>query len=111
MISATCVLCLQELWESNVTASCSLQVLQILEKFSDKAGEQAVATDYASMSCLTSPLAALLSHPQVCRHAGEQQVDASMQGRQAGFPLLVCVSLRSPSSVPPVPPSSLYLST
>lgn len=58
-------LCLQELWEANSTAACSLQVLQILEKFSDHAGEQAVATDYASMSCLTGPLAALLAHPQV----------------------------------------------
>ncbi|GJP50031.1 hypothetical protein CLOM_g9183 [Closterium sp. NIES-68] len=52
------------LWESSVAAWCSLQVLEILEKFSDMAADGLVATDYACMDCLTGPLSVMLALPQ-----------------------------------------------
>ncbi|GJP38566.1 hypothetical protein CLOM_g23007 [Closterium sp. NIES-68] len=51
-------------WEATMSAWVSLQVLEVLEQFSDLAAEGAVVTDYDTMDCLTGPISALLSMPQ-----------------------------------------------
>nr|XP_027118067.1 guanine nucleotide exchange factor SPIKE 1 isoform X2 [Coffea arabica] len=43
-----------ELWEENLSAAVSLQVLEIAEKFSRTAASHSIATDYAKLDCLTS---------------------------------------------------------
>ncbi|CAI5481012.1 unnamed protein product [Closterium sp. Yama58-4] len=52
------------MWEATMAGWVSLQVLEVLEQFSDLAAEGAVVTDYDTMDCLTGPISALLSMPQ-----------------------------------------------
>lgn len=46
-ILCTCVV--QELWEENLSAAVSLQVLEIIEKFSGAVASRAIATDYGKI--------------------------------------------------------------
>ncbi|CAI7849820.1 unnamed protein product [Closterium sp. NIES-53] len=52
------------MWEATMAGWVSLQVLEVLEQFSDLAAEGAVVTEYDTMDCLTGPISALLSMPQ-----------------------------------------------
>ncbi|CAI7792055.1 unnamed protein product [Closterium sp. NIES-53] len=51
-------------WEASVAAWCAVQVLEVVEKFSDMAADGLVATDYQTMDCLTGPLSVMLALPQ-----------------------------------------------
>lgn len=54
----------QELWEENLSAAVSLQVLEIVEKFSGAAASHSIATDYGKLDCITSILMIVFSHNQ-----------------------------------------------
>ncbi|XP_031129234.1 guanine nucleotide exchange factor SPIKE 1 isoform X1 [Ipomoea triloba] len=43
-----------ELWEENVSAAVSLQVLEVTDKFSRTAASHSIATDYGKLDCITS---------------------------------------------------------
>ncbi|CAN4076998.1 unnamed protein product [Withania somnifera] len=43
-----------ELWEENLSAAVSLQVLEVSEKFSQTAATKRIATDYGKLDCITS---------------------------------------------------------
>ncbi|XP_075109550.1 guanine nucleotide exchange factor SPIKE 1 isoform X3 [Nicotiana tabacum] len=43
-----------ELWEENLSAAVSLQVLEVSEKFSRTAATKRIATDYGKLDCITS---------------------------------------------------------
>lgn len=43
-----------ELWEENLSSAVSLQVLEIIEKFSRTAASNSIATDYGKLDCITS---------------------------------------------------------
>ncbi|KAK4765865.1 hypothetical protein SAY87_007507 [Trapa incisa] len=45
-----------ELWEENLSASVSLQVLEITEKFSMMAATHSIATEYGKLDCITAIL-------------------------------------------------------
>eukprot|EP00250_Pteridium_aquilinum_P019527 c24469_g1_i1 orf=329-5872(-) len=53
-----------ELWEENLSASVSLQVLEIVEKFSEAASIHSIATDYLKLDCITAIIMACLSRNQ-----------------------------------------------
>ncbi|KAM7463231.1 hypothetical protein LguiA_031352 [Lonicera macranthoides] len=53
-----------ELWEENLSASVSLQVLEITDKFSKAAASQSIATDYGKLDCITSIFMSFFSRNQ-----------------------------------------------
>ncbi|KAK4394260.1 Guanine nucleotide exchange factor SPIKE 1 [Sesamum angolense] len=53
-----------ELWEENLSASVSLQVLEIIEKFSGAVASHTIATDYGKLDCITSIFMIIFSHNQ-----------------------------------------------
>ncbi|XP_057768061.1 guanine nucleotide exchange factor SPIKE 1 [Salvia miltiorrhiza] len=53
-----------ELWEENLSAAVSLQVLEIIEKFSGAVASRTIATDYGKLDCITSIFMIVLSHNQ-----------------------------------------------
>lgn len=53
-----------ELWEENLSASVSLQVLEITEKFSEAAASHNIATDYGKLDCITSICMSFFSRSQ-----------------------------------------------
>ncbi|XP_031375133.1 guanine nucleotide exchange factor SPIKE 1 isoform X2 [Punica granatum] len=53
-----------ELWEENLSASISLQVLEITEKFSMMAASRSIATDYGKLDCITAILMNFFSRNQ-----------------------------------------------
>ncbi|KAG5000248.1 hypothetical protein JHK87_021320 [Glycine soja] len=53
-----------ELWEENLSAFVSLQVLEVTEKFSMMAASHSIATDYGKLDCLTSVFMSFLSRNQ-----------------------------------------------
>lgn len=53
-----------ELWEENLSAAVSLQVLEILEKFSEAASNHSIATDYLKLDCVTAVVMGFLSRNQ-----------------------------------------------
>lgn len=55
---------LQELWEENLSASVSLQVLEVTEKFSTMAASHSIATDYGKLDCITAIFMSFLSRNQ-----------------------------------------------
>ena len=54
----------QELWEENLSASVMLQLLEIVEKFMEATSNQAVATDYIRLDCITSIVVGFLGRSQ-----------------------------------------------
>eukprot|EP00249_Psilotum_nudum_P010605 c22642_g1_i1 orf=2267-4960(+) len=53
-----------EIWEENLSAAVSLQVLEITEKFSKAAADHNIATDYVKLDCITAIFMGLLSKSQ-----------------------------------------------
>ncbi|XP_050203350.1 guanine nucleotide exchange factor SPIKE 1 [Mercurialis annua] len=53
-----------ELWEENLSAAVSRQVLEITEKFSVMAASQSIATDYGKLDCITAIFMSLFSRNQ-----------------------------------------------
>ncbi|KAF7834810.1 guanine nucleotide exchange factor SPIKE 1 isoform X1 [Senna tora] len=53
-----------ELWEENLSASVSLQVLEVTEKFSTMAASHGIATDYGKLDCITAIFMSFLSRNQ-----------------------------------------------
>ncbi|KAK3034892.1 hypothetical protein RJ639_033255, partial [Escallonia herrerae] len=53
-----------ELWEENLSAAVSLQVLEITEKFSRTTASHSIATDYGKLDCITSMLMSFFSRNQ-----------------------------------------------
>lgn len=53
-----------ELWEENLSASVSLQVLEITEKFSMMAASHSISTDYGKLDCITAILMSFFSRNQ-----------------------------------------------
>ncbi|KAJ6728782.1 DEDICATOR OF CYTOKINESIS DOCK [Salix koriyanagi] len=53
-----------ELWEENLSAAVSLQVLEITEKFSVMAASHSIATDYGKLDCLTATFTSFFSRNQ-----------------------------------------------
>ncbi|KAM1765266.1 hypothetical protein TB1_004321 [Malus domestica] len=53
-----------ELWEENLSASVSLQVLEITEKFSIMAASHSIATDYGKFDCVTAIFMSFFSRNQ-----------------------------------------------
>ncbi|XP_004511179.1 guanine nucleotide exchange factor SPIKE 1 [Cicer arietinum] len=53
-----------ELWEENLSASVSLQVLEVTEKFSTMAAKHSIATDYGKLDCITAVFMSFLSRNQ-----------------------------------------------
>ncbi|KAL7144248.1 hypothetical protein ABFS83_08G246800 [Erythranthe nasuta] len=53
-----------ELWEENLSAAVSLQVLEIIEKFSGAVASHTIATDYGKLDCITSIFMIVFSHNQ-----------------------------------------------
>lgn len=45
---------MQELWEENLSASVSRQVLEVTEKFSAMAASHSISTDYGKLDCVTA---------------------------------------------------------
>ncbi|GAA0149942.1 guanyl-nucleotide exchange factor [Lithospermum erythrorhizon] len=53
-----------ELWEENLSSAISLQVLEIIEKFSSAAASNSIATDYGKLDCITSIFMNMFSRNQ-----------------------------------------------
>ncbi|TXG57710.1 hypothetical protein EZV62_015539 [Acer yangbiense] len=53
-----------ELWEENLSAAVSLQVLEITEKFSAMAASHSIATDYGKLDCITAIIMSFFSRNQ-----------------------------------------------
>ncbi|XP_068661725.1 guanine nucleotide exchange factor SPIKE 1-like isoform X1 [Aristolochia californica] len=53
-----------ELWEENLSAAVSLQVLEITDKFSTAAASHSIATDYGKLDCVTSIFMSFFSRSQ-----------------------------------------------
>ncbi|CAM8926387.1 unnamed protein product [Rhodiola kirilowii] len=53
-----------ELWEENLSAAVSLQVLEITEKFSKTAASHNISTDYGKLDCITAIFMSFLSRSQ-----------------------------------------------
>ncbi|XP_059634647.1 guanine nucleotide exchange factor SPIKE 1 isoform X2 [Cornus florida] len=53
-----------ELWEENLSAAVSLQVLEVTEKFSTAAASHAIASDYVKLDCITSVFTSFFSRNQ-----------------------------------------------
>lgn len=54
----------QELWEENLSAAVTLQILEIVEKFMDAAAVHVVVTDYVKLDCITTIFTGFLSRSQ-----------------------------------------------
>lgn len=54
----------QELWEENLSAAISLQILEITEKFSKAAAAHCILTDYGKLDCITSIFTSIFSRSQ-----------------------------------------------
>ena len=54
----------QELWEENLSAAVSLQVLEMAEKFSVAAASHSISTDYGKLDCMTSIFMSFFSRSQ-----------------------------------------------
>jgi len=54
----------QELWEENLSASVTLLILEIVEKFMDAAAVHVVVTDYVKLDCITTIFIGFLSRSQ-----------------------------------------------
>lgn len=59
-----CTVLFQELWEENLSAAVSLQVLEIIEKFSGAVASHTIATDYGKLDCITSIFMIIFSRNQ-----------------------------------------------
>lgn len=59
-----CICVVQELWEENLSAAVSLQVLEIIQKFSEAVASHTIATDYGKLDCITSIFMIVFSHNQ-----------------------------------------------
>ncbi|KAM7264227.1 hypothetical protein ACFE04_001910 [Oxalis oulophora] len=53
-----------ELWEENLSATVSLQVLEITEKFSMMAASHGISTDYGKLDCITAVIMSFFSRNQ-----------------------------------------------
>uniref|UniRef100_A0A1D1YUR9 Dedicator of cytokinesis protein 11 n=1 Tax=Anthurium amnicola TaxID=1678845 RepID=A0A1D1YUR9_9ARAE len=53
-----------ELWEENLSAAVSLQVLEMTEKFSVPAASHTISTDYGKLDCITSIFMSFFSRSQ-----------------------------------------------
>ncbi|KAJ0027879.1 hypothetical protein Pint_36535 [Pistacia integerrima] len=53
-----------ELWEENLSAAVSLQVLEITEKFCMMAASHSIATDYGKLDCITAIVMSFFSRNQ-----------------------------------------------
>lgn len=53
-----------ELWEENLSAAVSLQVLEIAEKFAMMAASHSIATDYGKLDCITVIIMSFFSRNQ-----------------------------------------------
>ncbi|XP_057477966.1 guanine nucleotide exchange factor SPIKE 1 [Actinidia eriantha] len=53
-----------ELWEENLSAAVSLQVLEITEKFSTTGSSHSIATDYGKLDCITTIFTSFFSRSQ-----------------------------------------------
>ncbi|GMG98861.1 hypothetical protein Nepgr_000701 [Nepenthes gracilis] len=53
-----------ELWEENMSAAVSLQVLEITEKFSTTGAAHGIATDYGKLDCITAIFMSFFSRNQ-----------------------------------------------
>ncbi|KAL8201438.1 hypothetical protein R6Q57_012777 [Mikania cordata] len=53
-----------ELWEENLSAAISLQILEITEKFSKAAASHDIATDYGKLDCITSIFTSIFARSQ-----------------------------------------------
>lgn len=53
-----------ELWEENLSAAVSLQVLEVTEKFSTAAASHSISTDYGKLDCVTSLFVNFFSQSQ-----------------------------------------------
>ncbi|KAK4490505.1 hypothetical protein RD792_001185 [Penstemon davidsonii] len=53
-----------ELWEESLSAAVSLQVLEIIQKFSGAVATHTIATDYGKLDCITSIFMIIFSHNQ-----------------------------------------------
>ncbi|KAJ0779533.1 putative dedicator of cytokinesis, DHR-1 domain, DHR-2 domain, C2 domain superfamily [Helianthus annuus] len=53
-----------ELWEENLSAAISLQILEITEKFSKAAASHSIVTDYGKLDCITSIFTSIFSRSQ-----------------------------------------------
>ncbi|KAG8363226.1 hypothetical protein BUALT_Bualt19G0000100 [Buddleja alternifolia] len=53
-----------ELWEENLSGAVSLQVLEIIHKFSGAVASHTIATDYGKLDCITSIFMIVFSHSQ-----------------------------------------------
>uniref|UniRef100_A0A7N0UFL0 C2 DOCK-type domain-containing protein n=1 Tax=Kalanchoe fedtschenkoi TaxID=63787 RepID=A0A7N0UFL0_KALFE len=53
-----------ELWEENLSAAVSLQVLEVTEKFSKTAASHNISTDYGKLDCITATFMSFLSRSQ-----------------------------------------------
>ncbi|KAK1393684.1 Guanine nucleotide exchange factor SPIKE 1 [Heracleum sosnowskyi] len=53
-----------ELWEENLSAAVSLQVLEITEKFSSTASSHSITTEYGKLDCITSIFTSFFSRYQ-----------------------------------------------
>ncbi|KZV53302.1 dedicator of cytokinesis protein 7-like [Dorcoceras hygrometricum] len=53
-----------ELWEENLSTAVSLQVLEIIKKFSGTVESRSIATDYGKLDCITSLFMIVFSHNQ-----------------------------------------------
>ena len=54
----------QELWEENLSASVTLLILEVVEKFMDAAAVHVVVTDYVKLDCITTIFIGFLSRSQ-----------------------------------------------
>ncbi|KAJ0666762.1 putative dedicator of cytokinesis, DHR-1 domain, DHR-2 domain, C2 domain superfamily [Helianthus annuus] len=53
-----------ELWEENLSAAISLQILEITEKFSKAAASHSITTDYGKLDCITSIFTSIFARSQ-----------------------------------------------
>nr|XP_024395928.1 guanine nucleotide exchange factor SPIKE 1-like isoform X2 [Physcomitrium patens] len=53
-----------EMWEENLSASVTLQILEIVEKFMDAAAVHVAVTDYVKLDCITTIFIGFLSRSQ-----------------------------------------------
>lgn len=53
-----------ELWEENLSAAVSLQVLEVTEKFSMMAASHSISTDYGKLDCITAIFMSFFSRNQ-----------------------------------------------
>jgi hypothetical protein len=54
----------QELWEENLSASVTLQIMEVMEKFLEAVAAGKVMTDYVKLDCITTIFTGFLSRSQ-----------------------------------------------